>query len=309
MAARGPSSARTSATSTSATGSSSTPAASAAPEAARSTSSPGRIRVGVGGWVYEPWRDNFYPPGLAHARELEYLSRRVSAIEINATYYRTQSAASFAKWRDATPDDFVFAVKATRYATNRRVLAEAGESIERFLGSGLTELGAKLGPIVWQFATTKAFDADDFAAFLKLLPARIGSTPLRHVMEVRHPSFMVGDYVALARRHGVATVFADSDDYPSFADVTADFVYARLMRCESAQAAGYPVAAIADWGERARAWSGGQEAQGLPRVEAPAPPAAAPRDVFMFFISGAKERAPAAAVATLAGLGMTPPLD
>jgi len=302
MAARGPSSARTSATSTSATASNSTRTASAAPDAA------GRIRVGVGGWVYEPWRDNFYPAGLAHSRELEYLSRRVTAIEINATYYRTQSAASFAKWRDATPDDFVFAVKATRYATNRRVLAEAGESIERFVASGLAELGKKLGPIVWQFATTKAFDAEDFAAFLKLLPARVGSTRLRHVMEVRHPSFMAADYIALARRHGVATVFADSDDYPSFADVTGDFVYARLMRCESSCESGYPAPAIADWAERARTWRAGGEAAGLPRIEVDAAPEAA-RDVFMFFISGAKERTPAAAVATLAALGLSPPAD
>ena len=308
MAARGPSSARTSATSTSATGAGSTPTTSAAPEPAGVATSPGRIRVGVGGWVYEPWRDNFYPAGLARTRELEYLSRRVTAIEINATYYRTQSAASFAKWRDATPDDFVFAVKATRYATNRRVLGEAGESIERFVASGLAELGPKLGPIVWQFATTKAFDADDFAAFLKLLPARLGSTPLRHVMEVRHPSFMAAEYISLARRHGVATVFADSDDYPSFSDVTGDFVYARLMRCESACETGYPAPAIAAWAERARTWRAGGEAAGLPRVEAAAARAAA-RDVFMLFISGAKERAPAAAVATLAALGLSPPAD
>jgi uncharacterized protein YecE (DUF72 family) len=310
MAARGPSSARASATSTSATGSGSTPTASATPEPpGAAKSSPGRIRVGVGGWVYEPWRDNFYPPGLAQARELDYLSRRVTAIEINATYYRTQSAASFAKWRDATPDDFVFAVKATRYATNRRVLGEAGESIERFLASGLTELGPKLGPIVWQFATTKAFDGDNFAAFLKLLPARVGATPLRHVMEVRHPSFKTAEYIALARRHGVATVLADSDDYPSFADITGDFIYARLMRCESTRETGYPPEAIADWAERARAWNDGSEAQGLPRVEAAATTPSAPRDVLLFFISGAKERAPAAAVATLAALGMTPPVD
>ncbi len=261
----------------------------------------GRIRVGVGGWVYEPWRDDFYPAGLAHARELEYLSRRVTAIEINATYYRTQSAASFAKWRDAVPDDFVFAVKASRYATNRRVLAEAGDSIERFAASGVVELGPKLGPIVWQFATSKSFDPDDLGAFLKLLPARIGATPLRHAMEVRHPSFMCAEYLALARRHGVATVFADSNDYPSFADLTGSFVYARLMRCEACHDTGYPTAALATWASTARAWSRGQEPEGLARVETfPAPPAA--RDVYVFFISGAKERAPAAAVATLAAL-------
>ncbi len=261
--------------------------------------------MGVGGWVYEPWRDNFYPQGLAHSRELEYLSRRVTAIEINATYYRTQTTASFAKWRDAVPEDFVFAIKASRYATNRRILGEAGESIERFLSSGLTELGPKLGPIVWQFATTKAFDAQDFDAFLQLLPSRVGSTPLRHAMEVRHPSFMCAEYVALARRHGVATVFADSDDYPSFADATGDFIYARLMRCESSCETGYSSGGIATWAARAKAWSAGGSPDGLARVEASAKPGRS-RDVFMFFISGAKERAPAAAVATLAALGMTP---
>ncbi len=307
MAAREPSKAQRSATSPAAVGSGSTTRTAAA-AAGAAAKSPGHIRVGVGGWVFEPWRDNFYPPGLARARELEYLSRRVTAIEINATYYRTQRAASFAKWRDAAPDNFVFAVKATRYATNRRVLGEAGESIERFLASGLTELGSKLGPIVWQFATTKAFDDKDFADFLKLLPARVGSTPLRHALEVRHPSFMCPEYVALARRHGVATVFADSDDYPSFADATGDFIYARLMRCESANETGYPGDGIGRWAERARAWRAGSDPEGLARVEAPSA-AAARRDVFVFFISGAKERAPAAAVATLASLGMTPAID
>jgi uncharacterized protein YecE (DUF72 family) len=259
--------------------------------------------------VYEPWRDNFYPPGLAHARELEYLSRRVTAIEINATYYRTQSAASFAKWRDATPDDFVFAVKASRFATNRRVLGEAGESVERFVGSGLAELGAKLGPLVWQFATTKQFDPADFEAFLKLLPQRIGALALRHAMEVRHASFMDPRYLALARRYGVATVFADSDEYPSFADPSADFIYARLMKTESTYASGYPPQGIADWAARGRSWAEGREPAGLARVAPPALDEARPRDAYLFFISGAKERAPAAAVATLVELGLTPALD
>jgi uncharacterized protein YecE (DUF72 family) len=262
----------------------------------------GRIRVGVGGWVYEPWRGNFYPPGLAHAKELAYLSDRVTAIEINATFYRNQSPASFAKWRDATPADFVFSVKATRYATNRRVLAEAGESIERFLASGLAELGPKLGPIVWQLAPTKSFDPADTAAFLQLLPDRLGTLGLRHAIEVRHPSFRCAEFVELARRQRVATVFADTDEYPSFADPSADFVYARLMRCESACPTGYTGEALAAWAERARVWSEGREPQGLPRVGPPTA-AKAPRDVFLFFISGAKERAPGAAVALLEALG------
>ncbi|MBV9889599.1 MAG: DUF72 domain-containing protein [Rhizobacter sp.] len=259
------------------------------------------IRVGVGGWVYEPWRDNFYPPGLAQANELAYLSERVSAIEINATFYRNQTAASFAKWRDATPESFVFTVKATRYATNRRVLAEAGEAIERFFASGIAELGAKLGPIVWQLAPTKMFDAVDVQAFLALLPRRLGALPLRHALEVRHPSFRVAEYVALARRHGVATVFADTDEYPSFADETSDFVYARLMRSQSACPTGYAPEAIAAWARRARRWAAGDVPADVPRL-LPAPQPGRARDVFLFFISAAKERAPAAAVALRAAV-------
>ena len=195
-----------------------------------------RIRVGVGGWTYEPWRDNFYPAGWPQARELEYASRRLSAIEINGTYYSTQSAKTFAKWCDSTPDDFIFSLKASRFATNRRVLAEAGESVARFIGSGITELGPKLGPIVWQFAPNKRFDATDFGAFLKLLPARADGLPLRHVMDVRHDSFKTPQYLALARRHGVATVLTESDDYPALFDAQADLVYARIMRTEAALA-------------------------------------------------------------------------
>ena len=276
-----------------------------APEAVPESRHGGSIRVGVGGWVYEPWRDNFYPPGLAHAKELAYLSERVSAIEINATFYRNQTAASFAKWRDATPENFVFSVKATRFATNRRVLAEAGESIERFFASGIAELGSKLGPIVWQLAPTKKFDAADIDAFLQLLPRRLGTTALRHAIEVRHASFRVPEYVETARRHGVATVFADSDEYPSFADETADFVYGRLMRSESACPTGYEADAIAAWAARARHWSAGGAPDGVPRL-LEAPTSKSPRDVFLFFISGAKERAPAAAVALRAELERRP---
>ena len=191
------------------------------------------IRIGVGGWTFEPWRDNFYPKGWPAARELEYASRKLTAIEVNGTYYSTQKPETFAKWRDQTPDGFVFSLKANRFATNRRVLGEAGESIERFVNSGIAELGPKLGPIVWQFAPTKRFDAVDFEAFLKLLPQAVAGVPLRHVLDVRHETFKTPQYLALARRYRAATVFTDSDDYPSFADLTGPFVYVRAMRTDA----------------------------------------------------------------------------
>jgi uncharacterized protein YecE (DUF72 family) len=259
-----------------------------------------QVHVGVGGWTYEPWRDNFYPAGWPQARELEYASRRLGAIEINATYYGAQKRASFVRWREETPEGFVFSVKATRYATNRRVLAEGAESIVRFIDSGIAELGTKLGPIIWQFATSKRFEAGDFEAFLALLPDSIEGLPLRHVMEVRHPSFMCAEYLGLAREYRAATVFTDSAEYPSFADVTGDFVYARLMRAEGTLASGYADDALDGWAERLRRWSRGEEPADLPRIEAVrAKPGAAPREVFVYFINGAKERAPAAALALI----------
>ena len=260
----------------------------------------GVIRVGVGGWVFPPWRSNFYPPRLAQKDELEYASRQLTAIEINATYHRLQKPASFAKWRDATPPGFVFSVKGSQYVTNRRVLGEAGDAIERFMASGLAELDSKLGPIVWQFATTKIFDADDFEAFLRLLPAKLGALDIRHAVEVRNPSFMTPEFLALVRRHGVATVFADSDKYPSFADTSGEFVYARLMNTESQYATGYPPRRISFWADCARDWAAGGNPSSLPRVEElNAKTKGKAREVFAFFISGAKERAPAAAVAML----------
>jgi uncharacterized protein YecE (DUF72 family) len=261
----------------------------------------GRVRVGVGGWTYEPWRNNFYPEGWPQSRELEYASRKLTAIEINSTYYSSQKPATFARWRDETPDDFVFSLKASRFSTNRRVLAEAGESVERFVGSGIAELGTKLGPIVWQFATTKRFDAQDFEAFLALLPKNVEGIALRHVMEVRHESFMTPEYLKLARKHKAATVFTDSDEYPSFADLSGDFVYARLMRAQVDLKAGYAPKALGTWAERVQRWAGGGEPDDLPRVQAAgtAKASSKARDVFVFFINGAKERAPSAAMALI----------
>jgi uncharacterized protein YecE (DUF72 family) len=269
------------------------------------------LRVGIGGWTYAPWRANFFPKGLPHSSELAHASGCLTAIEVNSTYYRTQTPATFAKWCQQTPDDFVFAVKALRYATAHRLLADAGESIQRFVNSGLAELGPKLGPLIWQLAPTRKFDPDDLAAFLKLLPARVGGCRLRHALDVRHPSFMVPEFLSLARQHDVAVVFADTSDHPSFANATADFVYVRLMRCEADRPTGYSPEALLRWAQAARDWHTGREPADLPHVaEARADPAAAgpiqPRDVFMFFISGAKERAPAAALALLERLRAQP---
>jgi uncharacterized protein YecE (DUF72 family) len=256
------------------------------------------IRVGVGGWTFEPWRNNFYPPGWPAARELEYASRQLTAIEVNGTYYGLQKPATFAKWRSETPDHFVFCLKASRFATNRRVLAEAGDSIQRFVASGITELGPKLGPIVWQLAPTKRFDAADLDAFMSCLPAHADGLTLRHVLDVRHESFRSSDYLQLARRHGVATVFTDSDDYPPIPDITGPFVYTRLMRTRPDLPEGCTPQVLDQLAECALLWRAGHEPGGLPRIE-PAPPPVAARDVFMFFISGAKEKAPAAAMSLL----------
>ena len=264
------------------------------------------IRVGIGGWTYAPWRDNFYPARLPQSQELAYASRQLSAIEVNGTYYSSFKPPTFAKWRDETPDGFVFSLKASRFTTNRRVLAEAGESITRFVDSGISELGDKLGPIVWQFMPTKVFDAEDFGAFLALLPKTVDGRQLRHVLDVRHPSFMTPDYLALARKHHCATVFTDSPDFPSFANLTSDFVYARLMCSDARLKSGYAPRALDAWAAAAQVWAQGGEPSDLPQVEA-AKDKGAPKDVFVFFISGAKEKAPAAATGLLQRLGFTPP--
>jgi uncharacterized protein YecE (DUF72 family) len=265
-----------------------------------------RILVGIGGWTYEPWRETFYPQKLPASRELAHASRQVTAIEVNGTYYSTMKPAAFERWRDETPDDFVFSLKANRFATNRRVLAEAGESIERFVGSGLARLEHKLGPVLWQFAPTKKFDPVDFEAFLKQLPPEVEGRPLRHVLDVRNDSFRDPAFLELARRHGCAVVLTDSPDYPQIADLTAGFVYLRLMRAQSELVTGYAPEVLDAYAACARAWAQGGQPAGLPLVEAQAAPAAEPRDVFVFMINGAKERAPRAATELLARLGLTP---
>ena len=258
------------------------------------------IRVGVGGWTYAPWRDNFYPPGLVQRRELEYASRRLSAIEINGTFHRAQKPETYAKWAAQVPPGFVFSVKAPMRIVQARNLAGTGGQVDAFLG-GILALGDTLGPIVWQLDRGGRLQRDEFDAFLELLPTSVDGHPLRHVLDLRDPGFVDADVIALLRRHGFATVFTDSPEHPSFADVTADFVYARLMRARSGIAAGYPGAELDRWARRAREWSAGGEPEDLPRIGATAAAAKA-RDVFVYFISAAKERNPAAAMALISRL-------
>jgi uncharacterized protein YecE (DUF72 family) len=256
------------------------------------------IRVGIGGWVYEPWRGVFYPKGLPHARELAYASRQLSTIEINGTFYGTQKPESFRRWTADTPDDFVFSLKGPRYATHRRVLAEAGESIERFFASGVLELKEKLGPVLWQFPPTKAFDPEDFAAFLALLPPTIEGRPIRHAVEVRHKSFAAPEFIDVLRTRSVAAALVESDKHPLLADVTSDFIYARLQQTSEKVKTGYRPAALDVWAKRAQSWESGKAPDDLPTIAGPGP---SPRklDVFIYMISGAKVRAPAAAMALL----------
>ena len=244
----------------------------------------GKIHIGIGGWTYQPWRGVFYPEGLPHKRELEFASRDLSAIEINGTYYSTFKPANWAKWRDETPDGFLFSIKASRYCTNRKDLSGAGESIGRFISQGIGELGDRLGPINWQFMAAKKFDPEDFEAFLKLLPREVGGLPLRHALEVRNQTFKSGRFYDLARRYDSAIVFADDEGFPAIEEPTAGFTYARLMRTKEDVETGYTAADLDRWAVRARTW--GERG-----------------DVFVYFISGAKLRAPAAAKALIKRVG------
>ncbi len=246
------------------------------------------IRIGIGGWTFPPWRGVFYPPGLPQRSELEYASRQFRALEINATFYGRQSPKSWAAWADTVPDDFQFAVKGSRFVVTRPRLADAGEGVGNFLAQGLTALGPKLGPILWMLAPRRQYDNDDIAAFLELLPREHDKLPLRHAIEARHDSFRDERFIDLARKHDVAIVFDDDDEFPCIDADTAGFRYARLQRMSEEVATGYEDAALDGFAEQARAWS------------------ATGRDSFIFMINGAKVRAPAAALALQQRLGIAP---
>jgi len=258
----------------------------------------GTIYSGIGGWTYEPWRGVFYPKGLPHAKELTYASEHLTSIEVNGTFYRTQNPKTFRSWASQVPDGFVFSIKGVRYAVNRRVLKEAGDSIKRFLDSGVTELGDKLGPLLWQFTPYKKFDAADFGGFLELLPPTFDGRALRHVVEVRHDSFCVPEFIKLVRDFNVAIVYAEHETYPAIPDVTADFVYCRLQKGDEKLKQGYPPKALDAWAKRGLTWAAGGEPKDLKKIDKKSA-AKKPRDVFMYFIHEAKVRAPAAAMALI----------
>lgn len=243
------------------------------------------IHIGIGGWTYEPWRGTFYPPKHPQKRELEYAGQHLTGIEINGTYYGSQKPESFANWAASVPDGFKFSVKASRFATNRKVLADGAASVEKFLTQGLTRLGDRLGPILWQFMATKRFERDDFARFLDLLPPVQDGLPLRHAIEVRHESFRDPAFIDLLRERNMAVVHADSDEFPCIDEQTADFTYARLQRSREDVVTGYDDAALDGWAAQTREWAGDD------------------RDVYLFFIAGAKVHNPAAAQALIAKLG------
>ncbi|MBO0902392.1 DUF72 domain-containing protein [Jiella sonneratiae] len=259
----------------------------------------GVMRTGIGGWTFDPWNETFYPPDLPKKRQLDYAASRLTTIEVNGTFYRSQKPETFAAWAAAAPEGFVFSLKAPRFAVNRKVLAEGGESIQRFVNSGIAELGDHLGPILWQFAATKQFDPADFGAFLDLLPNAVGGMALRHVVEPRHESFIVPAFAALCREKAVAIAVADSSEHPQMADVTTDFVYLRLQRGEESIGTCYEASALDTWARRIEAFAEGREPGDLRKADPAAVADKAPRDVFAYFIRGGKPRAPHGAMALM----------
>jgi len=261
----------------------------------------GSIRTGIGGWVFPAWRGGlFYPQGLPQREELAHASRQLGCIEINSTFYRAQKPAVYAQWRDQTPAGFRFSAKAPRTITQTHDLSAVGGRVEAFV-EGISALQDRLGPLIWQFGERHPARAEEFDRFLALLPEKADGRALQHALEVRNPQAWSPELLATARAHRVALVFSGSDDYPSFADPTADFVYARLMRARANLRAGYPARALEQWCLRAMRWARGEDNPDLPHLGGEAPAQAA-RDVYVLFIGAAKQRNPGAAVALRAQL-------
>lgn len=263
------------------------------------------IRVGIGGWTFEPWRGTFYPDKLPRTQELAYASQHLGVIEVNGTFYRTQTPETFRKWARDTPEGFMFALKAPRGATHRTDLTQSAASVARFLDSGIPELGGKLGPILWQFASTHRFDPDGFRAFADMLRPEQDGVRLRHTIEVSHPSYRDPRFLEILRQRNMALAIIDDEEALDLADLTADFVYARLKRGRDEEPLCYSPAEHQAWQDRVRTWAAGGVPADLPRLAEAAPPQGT-RDCFVFFIHGGKVRAPAAAQAFTAALGTGP---
>lgn len=290
----------------------------------------GTVRIGISGWRYTPWRGGtFYPEGLKQRCELHYASRRFGAIEVNGTFYSLQRASSFRSWRDDTPDGFQFALKGGRFITHMRRLQDPEAALANFFASGVLELGEKLGPILWQLPPSFRFDPDRLAAFFERLPRSQGEAvklahrhdgkpkdpgwagavaraPVRHALEVRHPSFEDPAFPDLLRRHDIAQVVADAPDWPAFGDATADFVYVRLHGAEELYASGYGDAELDRWAARVHTFARGREPDEPPRLATRRAPQRN-REVFVFFDNDAKVRAPHDAAALMRRLDLEPP--
>ncbi|HEY3824666.1 MAG TPA: DUF72 domain-containing protein [Bryobacteraceae bacterium] len=278
----------------------------------------GKVRIGISGWTYRPWRGTFYPARLPHRKELGYAAGLFPSIEVNGTFYGLQRPEAFGLWRSETPDDFVFAVKASRYITHMRKLRDVEMPLANFLASGILRLGPKLGPILWQFPPQMKFDAERFRAFFAMLPhdtqqaidlarrhdERLDDRnwlqcdveqPLRHAVEIRHESFRAPEFIELLREYNIALVCADTVAWPRFMDLTSDFVYCRLHGSEELYVSGYDSAALDRWAARVRTWANGGEPDDAERVLPPTAPADG-RDVFVYFDNDVKVRAPADAL-------------
>jgi uncharacterized protein YecE (DUF72 family) len=286
----------------------------------------GKVRIGLSGWTYKGWRGVFYPPKLPQRRELEYAAGRFNSIEINGTFYGLQKPDAFARWRDETPGDFVFAVKGSRFITHMLKLKDPRQALSNFLASGLLRLGPKLGPILWQFPPQLRFDADRFETFLALLPkdteaaaalarrhdARLegrawaaaeACQPLRHAFEIRHDSFRDQAFLDLLRRHGAALVCADTVDWPLLTDLTSDFVYCRLHGSQELYVSGYDAEDLDLWARRVRAWAAGQDPPDNHHAGAAGQSLRGGRDVYVYFDNDAKVRAPVDAAGLIERLG------
>jgi uncharacterized protein YecE (DUF72 family) len=290
------------------------------------TAKRGDIRIGISGWTYPPWRGVFYPKGLKQKDELPFAGRQFRTIEINGTFYGLQKPKSFDAWRDSTPEDFVFSLKAPRFITHMQRLRGVETSVANFLASGLLRLGPKLGPILWQFPPNLKFDPEIFETFLALLPhdtehaAALAQNhdskmngrnwcktdarrALRHAVEIRHESFRSREFIALLRRYKIALVCADTVEWPRLMDLTADFIYCRLHGSEQLYASGYDPDAIDAWANRVRLWSRGGEPRDAERAGPPARPRKTGRDIFLYFDNDLKVKAPANAAQLVKRLG------